>query len=172
MHVNFQLPSISGAPFCDFHFGLRLSVVCGSVLELLMAIKNKVETTMTLQCELQPCQTVRRAFPNVTRCVSRQRRAQNLWIYRPQPPTRFAQKKILQFWAIEPGGLVRAKSNLGFLRFTTVLSTRHHVFTERVGARKIKFAFYYTFGRSTPRIYREAWFAQNQTWGFCVLLQF
>ena len=40
-------------------------------------------------------------------------------------------------------------------RFTTVLGDRHHVFTERVARRQMKFAFRYSFGRSTPRFYRE-----------------
>ena len=37
-----------------------------------------------------------------------------------------------------------------FHSFTTVLGDRHHVFTERVDRAKMKFAFYYSFGRSTP----------------------
>ena len=37
--------------------------------------------------------------------------------------------------------------------FTTVLGDRHHVFTERVHREQMKFAFRYSFGRSTPRFY-------------------
>ena len=50
-------------------------------------------------------------------------------------PTRFAHTKM---WG-----------------FTTVFGDRHHVFTERVDAEKMKFAFRYSFGRSTPRFYWE-----------------
>ena len=39
--------------------------------------------------------------------------------------------------------------------FTTVLGDRHHVFTERVHREQMKFAFRYSFGRSTPRFYWE-----------------
>ena len=35
------------------------------------------------------------------------------------------------------------------------LGDRHHVFIERVARRQMKFAFRYSFGRSTPRFYRE-----------------
>ena len=35
--------------------------------------------------------------------------------------------------------------------FTTVLGDRHHVFSERVARRQMKFAFRYSFGRSTTR---------------------
>ena len=52
-------------------------------------------------------------------------------------PTRFAHTKM---WG-----------------FTTVLGDRHHVFTERVHREQMKFAFRYSFGRSTPRFYREGW---------------
>ena len=54
-------------------------------------------------------------------------------------------------------------------RFTTVLGDRHHVFTERVARRQMKFAFRYSFGRSTPRFYREGWPQENE---ICVSLQF
>ena len=47
-------------------------------------------------------------------------------------------------------------------RFTTVLDDRHHVFTERVARRQMKFAFRYSFGRSTPRFYREGWPRENE----------
>ena len=46
-------------------------------------------------------------------------------------PTRFAHTKM---WG-----------------FTTVLGDRHHVFSERVDREQMKFAFRYSFGRSTPR---------------------
>ena len=46
---------------------------------------------------------------------------------------------------------------------------RHHVFTERVDREKMKFAFRYSFGRSTPRFYREGWPRANE---LCVSLQF
>ena len=54
-------------------------------------------------------------------------------------------------------------------RFTTVLGDRHHVFTERVHREQMKFAFRYSFGRSTPRFYREGWLLENE---ICVSLQF
>ena len=76
----------------------------------------------------------------------------------------------LQFWAIDttflPRGLTARKWNL---RFATVLGDRHHVFTERVGREKMKFAFRYSFGRSTPRFLWEGWSAENE---LCVSLQF
>ena len=59
----------------------------------------------------------------------------------------------LQFWAIDTTffarGLIGRKCNL---RFATVLGDRHHVFSERVDREKMKFAFRYSFGRSTPRL--------------------
>ena len=64
-------------------------------------------------------------------------------------PTRFAHTKM---WG-----------------FTTVLGDRHHVFTERVARRQSKFAFRYSFGRSTPRFYREGSPRANE---ICVSLQF
>ena len=58
----------------------------------------------------------------------------------------------LQFWAIDttflPRGFTASKWNL---RFATVLGDRHHVFSERVDREQMKFAFRYSFGRSTPR---------------------
>ena len=76
----------------------------------------------------------------------------------------------LQFWAIDttflPRGLTRRKWNL---RFATVLGDRHHVFTERVHREQMKFAFRYSFGRSTPRFYREGSPRANE---ICVSLQF
>ena len=76
----------------------------------------------------------------------------------------------LQFWAIDttflPRGLTASKWNL---RFATVLGDRHHVFTERVDREQMKFAFRYSFGRSTPRFYREGWPRANE---ICVSLQF
>ena len=58
----------------------------------------------------------------------------------------------LQFWAIDTTflarGLTESKWNL---RFATVLGDRRHVFTERVDREQMKFAFRYSFGRSTPR---------------------
>ena len=58
----------------------------------------------------------------------------------------------LQFWAIDttflPRGFTASKWNL---RFATVLGDRHHVFTERVHREQMKFAFRYSFGRSTTR---------------------
>ena len=64
-------------------------------------------------------------------------------------PTRFAHTKM---W-----------------RFTTVLGDRRHVFTERVDREQMKFAFRYSFGRSTPRFYREGWPIENE---ICVSLRF
>ena len=59
----------------------------------------------------------------------------------------------LQFRAIDttflPRGFTASKWNL---RFATVLGDRHHVFTERVHREQMKFAFRYSFGRSTPRL--------------------
>ena len=55
----------------------------------------------------------------------------------------------LQFWAVVlMGGLRDGKSNL---LFATVLGDRQHVFDERVVQRQMKFAFRYSFARSTPR---------------------
>ena len=76
----------------------------------------------------------------------------------------------LQFWAIDTTflarGLTESKWNL---RFATVLGDRHHVFIERVARRQMKFAFRYSFGRSTPRFDREGWPRANE---ICVSLQF
>ena len=56
------------------------------------------------------------------------------------------------FWAIDSTflarGLRESKQNL---RFATVLGDRQHVFRERVVRRQMKFAFRYSFGRSTRR---------------------
>ena len=101
----------------------------------------------------------RRAFPNVTMCVSPQRRAQKCMnlstVNRPASRTQKCEV-LLQFWAIDttflPRGFTASKWNL---RFATVLGDRHHVFTERVHREKMKFAFRYSFGRSTPRFYCE-----------------
>ena len=115
----------------------------------------------------------RRAFPNVTMCVSLQRRAQKCMnpstVNRPASRTQ-KFKVLLQFWAIDttflPRGFTASKWNL---RFATVLGDRHHVFTERVDPQKMKFAFRYSFGRSTPRFYREGSPRANE---ICVSLQF
>ena len=101
----------------------------------------------------------RRAFPNVTMRVSLQRRAQKCMnlstVNRPASRTQKCNV-LLQFWAIDTTFLLRgftaSKRNS---RFATVLGDRHHVFTERVDPQKMKFAFRYSFGRSTPRFYRE-----------------
>ena len=115
----------------------------------------------------------RRAFPNVTMCVSPQRRAQKCMnlstVNRPASRTQKCEV-LLQFWAIDttflPRGLPDGNRNL---RFATVLGDRHHVFTERVHREQMKFAFRYSFGRSTPRFYREGSPAENE---ICVSLQF
>ena len=115
----------------------------------------------------------RRAFPNVTMCVSPQRRAQKCMnlstVNRPASRTQKCEV-LLQFWAIDttflPRGFTASKWNL---RFATVLGDRHHVFTERVHPQKMKSAFRYSFGRSTPRFYREGSPAENE---ICVSLQF
>ena len=97
----------------------------------------------------------RRAFPNVTMCVSPQRRAQKCMslstMNRPASRKRKC-KVLLQFWAIDTTFLARwfTASNWN-LRFATVLGDRHHVFSERVDREQMKFAFRYSFGRSTPR---------------------
>ena len=115
----------------------------------------------------------RRAFPNVRMCVSLQRRAQkcmNLSDIARSPSRNEKCKVLLQFWAIDttflPRGLRDGKWNL---RFATVLSDRQHVLSERVAASKMKFAFRYSFGRSTPRFWREGCREQNE---ICVSLQF
>ena len=101
----------------------------------------------------------RRAFPNVTMCVSPQRRAQKCMnLSTANRPASRTQKcdVLLQFWAIDTTFLLRGSTESKWnLRFATVLGDRHHVFTERVAAEKMKFAFRYSFGRSTPRFYRE-----------------
>ena len=65
-----------------------------------------------------------------------------------------------------PRGLTERKWNS---RFATVSGDRHHVFTERVDREQMNFAFRYSFGRSTPRFYREGWPRDNE---LCVSLQF
>ena len=115
----------------------------------------------------------RRAFPNFKMYVSLQRRAQKCMnlstVNRPASRTQKSEV-LLQFWAIDttflPRGLTDRKWNL---RFATVLGDRHHVFSERVDREQMKFAFRYSFGRSTPRFLREGWSAENE---LCVSLQF
>ena len=115
----------------------------------------------------------RRAFPNFKMYVSLQRRAQKCMnlstVNRPASRTQKCEV-LLQFWAIDttflPRGLPDGNRNL---RFATVLGDRHHVFTERVHREQMKFAFRYSFGRSTPRFYREGSPAENE---ICVSLQF
>jgi len=81
----------------------------------------------------------RRAFPNVTMCVSPQRRAQKCMNLRPASRKQIC-KVLLQFWAIDttflPRGLRESKQNL---RFATVLGDRHHVFPRGLPAGKMKF---------------------------------
>ena len=103
----------------------------------------------------------------------------NVWIYRPWTDLLRAHKNVrfyysfgrstprfygegcptaneicvsLQFWAIDTTflarGMIGSKWNL---RFARVLGDRHHVFSERVDWEQMKFAFRYSFGRSTPR---------------------
>ena len=115
----------------------------------------------------------RRAFPNFKMYVSLQRRAQKCMnlstVNRPASRTQKCNV-LLQFWTIDttflPRGLPDGNWNL---RFATVLDDRHHVFSERVDREKMKFAFRYSFGRSTPRFYREGWPRAND---ICVSLQF
>ena len=58
----------------------------------------------------------------------------------------------LQFCAIDTTFLLRGfTASKWNLRFATVLGDRHHVFSERVDREQMKFAFRYSFGRSTPR---------------------
>ena len=76
----------------------------------------------------------------------------------------------LQFWAIDTTFLLRGfTASKWNLRFATVLGDRHHVFTERVHREQMKFAFRYSFGRSTPRFYWEGSPRANE---ICVSLQF
>ena len=121
----------------------------------------------------------------------------NVWIYRPWTDPLRAHKNVtfyysfgrstprfyregwpraneicvsLQFWAIDTTFLLRGLPDGKWnSRFATVLGDRHHVFTERVARRQMKFAFRYSFGRSTPRFYREGWPRANE---ICVSLQF
>ena len=91
----------------------------------------------------------RRAFPNVTMCVSLQRRAQkcmNLSTMNRPASRKQKCKVLLQFWAIDTTFLARG--------FT---------------ASNWKFAFRYSFGRSTPRFRREGSPRLNE---ICVSLQF
>ena len=101
----------------------------------------------------------RRAFPNFKMYVSLQRRAQKCMnlstVNRPASRTQKCNV-LLQFWAIDTTFLLRGLPDGKWnLRFATVLGDRHHVFTERVDREKMKFAFRYSFGRSTPRFYWE-----------------
>ena len=103
----------------------------------------------------------------------------NVWIYRPWTDPLRAHKNVrfyysfgrsaprfywegcptaneicvsLQFWAIDTTLLLRGLTARKWnLRFATVLGDRHHVFSERVDREQMKFAFRYSFGRSTPR---------------------
>ena len=121
----------------------------------------------------------------------------NVWIYRPWTDPLRAHKNVrfyysfgrsaprfywegcptaneicvsLQFWAIDTTFLLRGLTARKWnLRFATVLGDRHHVFSERVDREQMKFAFRYSFGRSTPRFYREGWPRENE---ICVSLQF
>ena len=104
----------------------------------------------------------------------------NVWIYRPWTDLLRAKKKVrfyyscwrstprfwwegcarahqifvsLQFWAIDSTFLARRlRASKWNLRFATVLGDRHHDFCERVKREQMKFAFRYSFGRSTPRL--------------------
>ena len=91
--------------------------------------------------------------------------------YREGCPTANEICVSLQFWAIDttflPRGLPDGNQNV---RFTTVLSDRHHVCSERVDREKMKFAFRYSFGRSTPRFYREGSPDGNQNVRFTTVL--
>ena len=121
----------------------------------------------------------------------------NVWIYRPWTDPLRAHKNVrfyysfgrstprfywegspraneicvsLQFWAIDTTFLLRGfTASKWNLRFATVLGDRHHVFTERVHREQMKFAFRYSFGRSTPRFYWEGSPRANE---ICVSLQF
>ena len=69
-----------------------------------------------------------------------------------QPASRHEKKVLLQFKAIVATFLTRrVPDSISKLRFATVLGDRRHVFDERVARRQMKFAFRYSFGRSTPR---------------------
>ena len=107
-------------------------------------------------------------------------------------------KVLLQFWAIDDAflarGLTESKWDLRFatvsgdrrrvfcervargwpraernLRFATVSCDRRRVFSERVDHEQMKFAFRYSFGRSTPRFLRKGC---ARTKEICVSLQF
>ena len=115
----------------------------------------------------------RRACPNFKMYVSLQRCAQKCMnLSTVNRPASRAQKcnVLLQFWAIDTTFLLRGfTASKWNLRFATVSGDRHHVFNERVDREKMKFAFRYSFGRSTPRFYREGWPRENE---ICVSLQF
>ena len=115
----------------------------------------------------------RRAIPNFKMYVSLQRRAQKCMnlstVNRPASRTQKCNV-LLQFWAIDATFLARGfTASKWNLRFATVLGDRYHVFSERVAPRQMKFAFRYSFRRSTPRFYREGWPVENE---ICVSLQF
>ena len=121
----------------------------------------------------------------------------NVWVYRPWTDLLRANKKVrfyysfgrstprfwgegcataneicvsLQFWAIDTTFLTRGlRDGKWNLRFATVLGDRQHVFSERVDREQMKFAFRYSFGRSTPRFWREGCATANK---ICVSLQF
>ena len=121
----------------------------------------------------------------------------NVWIYRPWTDPLRAHKNVtfyysfgrstprfywegspraneicvsLQFWAIDTTFLARGLTARRWnLRFATVLGDRRRVFSERVDPQKMKFAFRYGFGRSTPRFYWEGSPRANE---ICVSLQF
>ena len=115
----------------------------------------------------------RRAFPNFKMYVSLQGRAQkcmNLSTVNRPASRKQKCEVLLQFWAIDTTFLARGLTARKWnLRFATVLGNRHHVFSERVDREKMKFAFRYSFGRSTPRFYREGSHRENE---ICVSLQF
>ena len=114
----------------------------------------------TVSCD-RHADSCERVHPPKAKCASHyntvhlQRRAQKCMnlstVNRPASRTQKCNV-LLQFWAIDttflPRGLPDGKWNL---RFATVLGDRHHVFTERVDREKMKFAFRYSFGRSTTR---------------------
>ena len=150
----------------NFHpkFAFRYSFARSTHRFLREGSSAKSKMCLTLQ---------RRAFPNVTMRVSPQRRAQKCMnlstVNRPASRTQKCEV-LLQFWAIDttflPRGLPDGNRNL---RFATVLGDRHHVCSERVDREKMKFAFRYSFGRSTPRFYRGGSPRANE---ICVSLQF
>ena len=98
----------------------------------------------------QPWTDPLRAHKNVTFYYSFGRSTPRF--YREGCPTANEICVSLQFWAIDttflPRGLTARKWNL---RFATVLGDRRRVFSERVDREQMKFAFRYSFGRSTTR---------------------